>query len=211
MTGPVSPLSAEGIAFAYPGLPLFDDWSYRFEPGLTWVRGDNGCGKSTLLRLLGGVVAPAAGRLRLDAFDAQTHPIDYRLGVYWCGPDGPAFDHLKPAEFFGFVAGLYPGFDRASAARLVDALGLQPFLARRIRELSTGSRKKVAVIAAVAAGTNVVLLDEPLAGLDRHSARVLDGLLVEAARQRDRVWIVTSHEPLGDASVAARTIDLPAR
>ena len=202
-------LSIDGLTFAYPGLPLFDDWSCDFEPGLTWVRGDNGCGKSTLLRLAGGVLEPRAGRIRYDAFDAQADPIEYRQRVYWCGPDGPAFDHLRPAEFFGFIAGLYPAFDVDLSITLVADLGLEPFLERRIRELSTGSRKKVAVIAAIAAATGVVLLDEPLSALDRFSARVLKERLAAASSEAGRIWIVTSHEPLGD-DVPARLVDLPA-
>jgi ABC-type multidrug transport system ATPase subunit len=204
-------LSVEQLAFAWPGLPLFRDWSCDFAPGLTWVRGDNGCGKSTLLRLLGGSLDPRSGSIRYAGFDAQADPLDYRRHVYWCGPDGPAFDHLKPLEFFGFIAGLYPGFDTAMPAALIESLGLAPFLERRIGQLSTGSRKKVAVVAALSAGTPVVLLDEPLAALDRASSTVIKRHLAAAAIQRDRVWIVTSHEPLGDDVVPTRLLDLPLR
>ena len=129
--------------------------------------------------------------------------------MYWCGPEGPAFDHLKPNEFFGFVAGLYPSFDAALPAVLVEALGLEPFLERRIHQLSTGSRKKVGVIAAMAAGTAVVLLDEPLAALDRVSGCVLKNHFAQAARQRERTWIVASHEPLADDADPVYRVDLP--
>ena len=203
-------LSVEQMAFAYPDLPLFRDWSHVFAPGLTWVRGDNGCGKSTLLRLLGGALEPRSGRISYGEIDAHAQPLDYRRHVYWCGPDGPAFDHFKPQEFFGFVAGLYPSFDTALPAVLVEALGLEPFLERRIDQLSTGSRKKVAVIAAMAAGTPVVLLDEPLAAVDGASSRVLRRHLETAAAQGERLWIVASHEPPVDDGVAAHRLDLPA-
>ena len=209
MSATVPVLAVDGLAFAYPDLPLFRDWSHVFRPGLTWVRGDNGCGKSTLLRLLGGALEPRSGHVRYGDFDAQAQPLDYRRHVYWCGPDGPAFNHLKPYEFFGFVAGLYPTFDTALPAALVEALGLEPFLERRIDQLSTGSRKKVGVIAAIAAGTPVVLLDEPLAALDRASGRVLKSHLAQASRQRERLWIVASHEPLGDDAALARRLELP--
>jgi ABC-type multidrug transport system ATPase subunit len=209
MSTPAPVLSVDQMAFAYPHLPLFRDWSHDFQPGLTWVRGDNGCGKSTLLRLLGGALEPRAGHIRYGVLDAQAQPLDYRRQVYWCGPDGPAFDHLKPLEFFGFIAGLYPDFDADLPALLVEALGLEPFLERRIDQLSTGSRKKVGVIAAMAAMTPVILLDEPLSALDRISSNVLKGHLASAARQRERVWIITSHEPLGDEVRSAHLLDLP--
>ncbi|MEO8151996.1 MAG: ATP-binding cassette domain-containing protein [Rhizobacter sp.] len=210
MTATVAPrLSAHGLVFAYPGRPLFNAWSHEFGAGLTWVRGHNGCGKSTLLRLLGGVLDPLAGHLQLDNIDAKNQPLDYRRQVYWCGPDGVAFDHLKPTEYFGFVAGLYPRFSTGEAAVLVEALGLAPFLNQRISRLSTGTQRKVAVIAAIAAGTSAVLLDEPLAALDQASLSVLRSYLAKTATQTDRIWIVTSHEPLGDADLRAAVLDLP--
>ncbi|MEO8935421.1 MAG: ATP-binding cassette domain-containing protein [Burkholderiaceae bacterium] len=191
-------LSVDALSFAYPGRLLFDGWSHVFAPGVTWVRGDNGCGKSTLLRLLGGALEPRAGTIRCGDVDARAQPNEYRRRVFWCDPDGPAFDHLKPAEFFGFIAGRYPGFDGRLSDALVRSLGLEPFLPRRIRELSTGSRKKVGVIAAIASGCTVILLDEPLAALDRASSHVVRDHLARAASIRDRTWIVASHEPLVD-------------
>ena len=206
-TAPV--LSVEALSFGYANRPLFHDWSHVFRPGLTWIRGDNGCGKSTLLRLLAGALDPDSGRVCLGDIDARADPVDYRRRVAWSGPAGPATGDLKPLEFFASVAGRYASFDPAMPPMLVDALGLEPFLARRIDQLSTGSRNKVGVIAAIAAGTPVVLLDEPLAGLDRVSGRVLNGLLADASRQRQRLWIVASHAPLDDAADAAHRLDLP--
>jgi len=204
-------LSVDELALGYPGIALFDDWSHDFAPGLTWVRGENGCGKSTLLKLIGGALAPERGSLRCATIDAQRDPLAYRREVYWCGPDGIAFDHLRPNEFFGFIAGLYPRFDVAVAEHWVQRLGLAPFFARRISELSTGTHRKVAVVAALAAGTSVVILDEPLSGLDQASLDALRAHLASAAAARERIWIVASHEPLGEAAIAGMTLDLPRR
>ena len=210
---PVGPvLAVDRLQFAYPTLSLFTDWSHEFRGGLTWIRGDNGCGKSTLLQLLGGALSPGGGSLRIDGVDAAAEPLDYRRRVYWCGPGGPAFDHLRPPEFFGFVAGLYPRFEATTAGQLATALGLDPFLDKPIRALSTGTRRKVAVVAGIAARTDVLLLDEPLAALDRASVDAMRGHLADATHRTDRIWIVTSHEPLGPtAEAAASRIDLPPR
>ena len=208
MTGPLL-LSVDAMAFGYRGIALFDDWSHDFEPGLTWVRGENGCGKSTLLKLLGGALDPERGSVRYGVVDASLEPLDYRREVYWCGPDGVAFDHLRPLEYFGFIAGLYPRFDASIVEHWIERLSLAPFLPRRISELSTGTRRKVAVVAAMAAGTSVVILDEPLAGLDQASLRAMRMHFASVAEQRTRIWIVTSHEPLGDAATTAYTLDLP--
>ena len=201
-------LTVDGLSFWYPGRRLWTGWSHHFAPGLTWVRGTNGSGKSTLLRLLAGAEQPATGRLRIGAAEAATQPEDYRRQVFWCGPDRMAFDHLRPAEYFGFLASLYPTLDLSAVPALVDALGLSPFMERQLDQLSTGSGRKVAVIAALCAGTSVVLLDEPLAALDARSVATVRRLLGEAARARTQTWIVTSHEDLGEATADAALLDL---
>ena len=213
MTQPMDPgLRVHALSFWYPGRPLFDGFDQHFSPGLTWVRGANGCGKSTLLRLLGGALEPVAGQRWVDGVEAAADPLAYRRAVFWCGPDGVAFDHLSPSEYFGFLAGLYPAFDRAALQVLVADLGLAPWLGTRIRALSTGTQRKVAVAAALCSGARVLLLDEPLAGLDRDALACVRQHLATLAARQQQVLVVTSHDGLGDAAQAlARTLalDLP--
>ncbi|MDE2161425.1 MAG: hypothetical protein KGJ30_21170, partial [Burkholderiales bacterium] len=103
-------------------------------------------------------------------------------------------------------------FDAAAAARHVEGFGLAPFLGRRLRELSTGTQRKVWLTAALAAGTRVTLLDEPLNALDRASLAYLRAeFAAAAAAAGPRAWIVASHEDLGAAGARARLLDLDAR
>ena len=200
-------LTATALDFWFPDRPVLAGWSHAFQPGLTWVRGDNGCGKSTLLRLLGGALSPQGGQLVLNGqngrVDIAAQPLDYRRQVFWCGPDALAFEHLTPPEYFGFIAGLYPTLDEAELAEHVAALGLLPHLEKRLDQLSTGTQRKVALAAALAANTPVVLLDEPLAALDRASVRHVCEVLADGAEAREQAWIVTSHEDLGEAGETA--------
>jgi ABC-type multidrug transport system ATPase subunit len=212
---PQSPalLTVTDLGFAYPGRWVFAGWSHAFAPGLTWLRGDNGCGKSTLLKLLAGALTPAAGRLVAAGADAEPSPLDYRRQVFWCGPDPIAFGHLRPPEWYAFLAGLYPAFDHAALPGQLQALGLEGHLHKRIDQLSTGTGRKVAVAAALVVGAPVVLIDEPLVGLDRASIRHVQAALAQAARAAKppaspRAWIVTSHEPLGEAEALAQRLDL---
>lgn len=200
-------LTATALDFWFPDRPVFSAWSHTFRAGLTWVRGDNGCGKSTLLRLLGGALSPQGGQLVLNGpsgrVDIAMQPLNYRRHVFWCGPDTLAFEHLTPPEYFGFIAGLYPTLDEAELAEHVAALGLLPHLEKRLDQLSTGTQRKVALAAALAANTRVVLLDEPLAALDRASVRHVCEVLADAAEGAQQAWVVTSHEDLGEAAEAA--------
>jgi ABC-2 type transport system ATP-binding protein len=194
-------LHVRDLAFSYPGRHVFAGWQGSFLPGITWVQGGNGSGKSTLLKLLAGALPPLVGTLQVQGVDAATQPLDYRRRVFWCGPGAIAFDHLRPPEYFAFLAGLYPAFDQAAAQAQVAALGLLPFVGKRLQELSTGTQRKVWLAAALAVRTPVVLLDEPLNALDAASLQHVREQLQGCAADTSRAWIVASHESLGAAGV----------
>ncbi len=187
-------LVVRDLSFAYPGRPVFDGWSAGFEPGLTWLRGRNGSGKSTLLKLLAGALPPLLGTMEVNGIAAADRPVDYRREVFWCGPGAIAFDHLRAPEYFAFLGSLYPRFDPLSAATHADAFGLRPYIGARLSELSTGTQRKVWLAAALAAGTPVVLLDEPLNALDQASLAHLHQALAQAAEAGRQAWVIASHE-----------------
>ena len=208
-------LSVQGLGFDHPGRPLFNRWSASVGPGLTWLRGSNGSGKSTLLALLAGAITPREGRIAVRGVDQQQQPLDYRREVFWCGPGGVVFDHLLPDEYFGFIAGLYPRLDGTALGAHVDGLGLAPHRHKRLSHLSTGTQRKVALAAALAVGSSVVLVDEPVNALDAASLRYFLGALHRAcsagAQSGQQAWLVASHEALGPAADPAAVIDLDAK
>lgn len=194
MTQPL--LQVRGLSFSYPGRHVLTGFDADFGPGLTWVRGSNGSGKSTLLRLLAGALQPLVGTRRVAGVDAIESPLDYRRQVFWCGPGAIAFDHLRAPEYYAFLRGLYPRFDTTRLQQQLDGFGLQPFLGARLSELSTGTQRKVWLAAALAAGTAVVLLDEPLNALDAASLQHLRAQLARCAADGEHAWLVASHEPV---------------
>jgi len=202
-------LQIDGLDFAYAARTLFNNFSADFGAGLTWVRGPNGSGKSSLLKLIAGALRPAAGRLVVRGIEAADAPLAYRREVFWCGPGALAFEHLRPAEFFGFMQSLYPRFDARAIEAHVRGFGLQPHMGLRAAALSTGTQRKVWVAAALAAGAAVVLMDEPLDALDAASRTYLHAALGACASDPARAWIVVSHESLGaEADAQARVLDL---
>jgi ABC-type multidrug transport system ATPase subunit len=208
-------LQVQDLSFSYPGRHVFTGWSANFHPGLTWVRGSNGSGKSTLLKLLAGALPPLAGRIAVRGIEQAAAPLNYRREVFWCGPAAIAFDHLRPLEYFGFLLSLYPHFDGAAAQAAAADLGLTPFMGKRLRELSTGTQRKVWLAAAFAAGTAVVLLDEPLNALDMGSVRKVRARLQRCTQDVGTAWVVVSHEGLLGAdqagqAVSTLTLDEPA-
>jgi ABC-2 type transport system ATP-binding protein len=204
-------LQVHDLAFSYPGRHVFAGWQASFMPGITWVQGGNGSGKSTLLKLLAGALPPLVGTLQVQGVDATTQPLDYRRRVFWCGPGAIAFDHLRPPEYFAFLSGLYPSFDHAVVQAQVTALGLLPFVGKRLQELSTGTQRKVWLAAALAVRTPVVLLDEPLNALDAASLQHVRSQLERCAASTTQAWVIASHESLGVAGDGAARLMLEVR
>jgi ABC-2 type transport system ATP-binding protein len=202
-------LQVNDLGFSYPGRHVFAGWQADFGPGITWVQGSNGSGKSTLLKLLAGALPPLLGTLCVQGVDASTQPLDYRRRVFWCGPGAIAFDHLRPPEYFAFMRGLYPTLDVVTAQAQVAALGLLPFVSKRLSELSTGTQRKVWLAAALSVRTPVVLLDEPLNALDAASLQHVLVQLQRCAADTTCAWIIASHESLGAAGEGVVRLQLP--
>jgi ABC-2 type transport system ATP-binding protein len=203
-------LRVENLSFSYPGRHVFAGWQADFRPGISWVQGGNGSGKSTLLKLLAGALPPITGQLMANGVPVSAQPLRYRQQVFWCGPGAIAFDHLRPGEYFAFLRGLYLQFDMTQALTQVAALGLTPFMGTRLRELSTGTQRKVWLAAAFAVGTPVVLMDEPLNALDAASLRHVLAQLERCATDAKCAWVIASHESLGVAGQTARIFSLTA-
>lgn len=196
-------LVADRLAFGHAGGLLFDGLSFTLGPGLHLVRGGDGRGKSTLLRLLAGRMEPTAGTLRRGA-----------ATLYLADPVQPsgalADDQAVAATALASDVAACPsgGADRIDP--LVQALGLAPHAHKPIFMLSTGSRRKLGLVAAVASGAALTLIDAPYAALDTASMRALDAVLAEAAGDAQRAWVIADHEaPRGLAGVRwAGIIDL---
>lgn len=149
-------------------------------PGLVAVTGDERSGKTTLLRRLAGdLPADAAGVVLPDAL--------------WLDPALPGCDADVPAAVWTSLQQRCPRWDAALQRELAMALDLQPHLGKTLSMLSTGSRRKVALVGLLAAGATVTCLDQPYAALDARSVGVLRELLAEAAAHHRRSWVVADH------------------
>ncbi len=202
-------LIAEHLQFAWPGqTPLIPDLSFDLGPGLHWLVGDEGCGKTTVLRLLAGELVPGGGRLCANGHWLDASPADYRAQVTWVTVQGEAHDAISAAAFLDSMARHFPRFSAEALADMVDGLALAPHLHKPMYMLSTGSRRKVALAAALASGQPLTLIDQPFAALDGGSIRFLREVFADLADHPTRTWVVADFEaPAG----AASTIHLPGR
>ena len=146
--------------------------TFSAAPGVTGLLGPNGAGKTTLLRMLGTVLAPDSGSLQLLARNPQDAAdrleIRRRLGYL---PQDPGFHrHFTAFDFVDYVAILKEMTDKRArheeVRRVLDLVGLTDVSGRRIRALSGGMRRRVGVAQAILGDPELVVLDEPTAGLD---------------------------------------------
>lgn len=164
------------------GRCLWQDLSLQLGPGLWAVCGDEGCGKTALLRVLAGDLALTQGT-RSGPWAAWQ---DLRL---------PEDDALRPDEVWQRLRTHHPSWDAELAQDLADALGLAPHRDKALFMLSTGTRRKVALVGLLASGAPVLALDQPYAALDRASVGVLREVLQEGAASPRHAVLVADHEP----------------
>jgi ABC-2 type transport system ATP-binding protein len=186
----------EHLTKRYGTLPAVTDLCLRVSRGrLVGFLGPNGAGKSTTLGCLAGLVEPTGGTITLlgERLTGDCTELKRRDGVM---PERLAlFDYLTAGEFLTFNARMY-GLDSATVRRrvdeLIDVLDLSSALRRPLVEYSAGMRKKVAFAAAIIHGPELLLLDEPFAGIDPSSAAMLKTWLRQFAAQARTVFL-TSH------------------
>lgn len=207
LTPPI--LHIDNLHFAYPGdAPIAAGWSARIGAGVTLLHGDTGSGKSTLLRVLAGALPANGGRLTLAGAALPEAAEAYRRQVFFIDPSTDAFDAMGVEECAASLRSADVPFDAARWQALVDGFSLAPHLAKKMFMLSTGSKRKVWLAAALASSRPLTLLDEPTAGLDAGSMRCLWRTLAEVAQEGGRAVIVASGERVDGVPLAA-TITLP--
>lgn len=207
-TDPEEPvLQVKGLQFAWADRVLFNGLNFDLPPGVSLVRGGDGTGKSTLLGLLAGAQTASAGTLAIHGIRLDQQHDAYRHQVFWIDPQTEAHDALAAGGYLDSLSRHYPRFSADTMAELVNGFALGPHLAKPMYMLSTGSRRKVWLTAAFAAGTPLTLIDQPFAALDGPSLRFLRELLQEAAEHTSRAWLLADHEA-PDGVALARVIDL---
>lgn len=183
LTGPAGPAGAQ---------PLLDALHFDIPAGVTALTGDEGTGKTSLLRLLAGDLTAVSGSVSVDPDD-----------VFWVDLQGAEHDQTTVHACWDALRPRYPRWNEALLQDLADALDMAQHRSKSLEMLSTGSRRKVMVIAALASGTTVTLLDQPFAALDLKSIRAIKDFLREAAEHPSRAWIVADYEAPSDLPLAS--------
>ncbi len=156
--------------------------------------GLNGTGKTTLLRMLAGDLEPSAGTVRIDGHDLIEHPLAYRRRVGFLPEGVPLYPDMTTRELIawcGVVRGMKRGAALERAATLSERLAFADYLDEPVRNLSQGYRKRVGVAATVVHDPALVILDEPVSGLD--PVQVVEMRELIRALAHEHTVVLSSH------------------
>ena len=156
--------------------------------------GPNGAGKTTTIRMLAGVLRPTAGRAFIAGYDIAREPIRAKQHIGYI-PDRPAvYEKLTGAEFLRFVCGLWGKNGDAAEQRADDLLELFELTAWKntlVESYSHGMRQKLLISSALVHGPDLIIVDEPMVGLDPKAARLIKDLLRNFAAAGGTVFLST--------------------
>src|SRR5579864_5660738 len=188
-------LVLEGLTKVF-AKPAVDKLSLTVRAGeLYALLGPNGAGKTTTLRMVAGLLKPTSGSIRVFGVDALANPAAAKQVIAWAPDEPMLYDRLNPMEYLEFVAGLW-GVDAKiampKAEELLKWLGLWENRAERCEGFSRGMKQKTALAGALIHDPQLLILDEPLTGLDAAVARQVKDLLQERVKAGATV-IVTTH------------------
>ncbi|MFZ0255437.1 MAG: ATP-binding cassette domain-containing protein [Gammaproteobacteria bacterium] len=203
MTAPAPHIEVEGVTLAYGDFVIQHDLSFRIRRGDVYIiMGGSGCGKSTVMRSLTGLLAPKTGRICYDGTSFwETTPAAraetmHRFGVMY--QSGALWSSMTLSENVALPLEQYTALSaeqvRAIAAYKLALVGLRGFDDFYPSEISGGMQKRVGVARAMALDPDVLFFDEPSAGLDPLSARLLDELILALRDSLGATMVVVTHE-----------------
>ena len=170
--------------------------------------GPSGSGKSTLLRVIAGILRPDSGSVWIGTDDITSLPAHQR-GVGMVFQDNQLFPHMSTIDNVAYglrAAGVGKAERHERGAAWLDRVGLAGFERRTVTELSGGEAKRVALARTLATEPSVVLLDEPLTGLDRELHDRLATQLAQLLAEHSITAVLVTHDPAEADVVASRSV-----
>lgn len=192
-----SPLiEVSGVSKRFGSFLALDNLSLRVMPGEVFgLLGPNGAGKTTTIKVIMGLVAPSSGKISVCGFDPLSGSVEVKARIGYVAENPIVYESLSPRDFFEFVVSMRR-IDQVAAnrmvSRLADAFDLAQYFDSPIATLSMGLKQKVALIASFIHQPPILLLDEPLNGLDARSSRIVKDL-VSLHAQRGGAVLFSTH------------------
>jgi ABC-2 type transport system ATP-binding protein len=192
----ISALAVRGLRKTFDGKAAVDDLDLTVRAGeLYALLGPNGAGKTTTLRMVTGLLKPDAGEISVFGVDARAQPIEAKRLIAWLPDEPMLYDKLTAWEYLEFVAGLWqvpPTDAQPRAEALLKTLGLWDNRDDKCETFSRGMKQKAVLAGALIHEPKLLILDEPLTGLDAAAARQVKDILRQRV-QAGAAVILTTH------------------
>jgi ABC-2 type transport system ATP-binding protein len=202
MTAPTSDRSSPvlrltGVRKSYGSFVALQDLDLELGRGeILGFLGPNGAGKTTTLRLVTGLLRPSAGRIQVCGFDVAREPLETKRRIGFISDRPFLYEKLTGAEFLRFVGGLWNLSLRQieeRAACWLDRFELSSWSGEPIEAYSHGMRQRLLLCAALLHEPDLLIMDEPMVGLDPRGAVQLKQTIGELARQRGMAVVLSTH------------------
>lgn len=188
-------IETENLSMRYGDLLALDGLDLKIERGEFFAfLGPNAAGKTTTIKLLTGLMRPTRGCARICGFDIQENPIEAKRRIGYIPDVAEFYDKLTSLEFMGFIAELFevdPARASARTPELFEQFSLTSYSGQRIENLSHGTRQRLAIASALLHDPEVIVIDEPMIGLDPKNARVVKEELKARSEAGTTVFLST--------------------
>lgn len=212
------------ITFSYGEVEALKDFSYSFDAGKTYtLEGPNGCGKSTLFRIMAGLSFPEKGTYtfygkniteKLLKKEEESFELHRRLGYLFQNTEVQLFTGSVEDEILFGLSQIYDMSDKeqeekcyARVEKYIDLFGLQSLRGRAPFNLSGGEKKRVALAAVLAMEPEVLILDEPISGLDEEGQKWITDFLIEL-KGSNKLMIIATHNKEFAKKIADIRVDM---
>jgi len=188
-------MQVHGLSKRFGTLPAVDGVTLHVNRGeLFGFLGPNGAGKTTTIKMLAGLMKPSGGRIIIDGWDLAEHPQEAKKAVGFI-PDRPfLYEKLTASEFLRFLAGLYGCSTNGAEERitsLVRLFGIEEWKDELIESFSHGMKQRLVMISALLHQPKIIIVDEPMVGLDPGGARLVKEVFRNFASRGGAVFMST--------------------
>ncbi|WP_411826262.1 ATP-binding cassette domain-containing protein [Luteolibacter sp. AS25] len=172
---------------------MLDDFNMSFSCKTTILKGYSGCGKSTLLRLIGGLLLPRSGEVKVESLSAVDSTRYLRKEMSF------VFQSLNLLPLASVsrnirISAQIAGVDIAYGESWLERLGLEEFRDRSVEKLSGGQKQRVAIARALAKKPQVLLLDEPTSGLDDENTDIIKKAVEDFVSNKETICVIATHD-----------------
>jgi ABC-2 type transport system ATP-binding protein len=191
----MSVINISHLSKKFGSFTAVDDTNLSVKQGQIFALiGPNGAGKTTLIKLMVGLINPSDGKIIINGFDFSLSPLSYKQNIGYVPDEPVGYDYLSGMEFLTFTARLRGLSGRKMDRRINELVSLFPIsdiIFRPMGEYSRGNKQKVGFLSAILTTPPVLIIDEPVVGLDPPSIRIFGKILTDYAESGNTVFFVT--------------------